>query len=264
MNVERAADKPSYMDLYATQLPILGKAGQSRLHRARVHVCGCGGIGSQMVLNLAAAGVGQITFNDPQALEADNFNRFPTATFADLGMPKIEFLKRLLEGRPFLKSSGIMAGNEDPVVGPLYKAADILVCSSNTVQSRCAAAKQAIQLKKPILDVSVADGRRALAGFVKVWHPKDASWSACPACYLRPDKTSERGEGLLSSLLETVAALAAHLTIQLISNDDEQAIIRRNLFLISFRDYQLGALSVEKSTHCPACSSGHSPEASAR
>jgi len=68
---------PSYFNLYAAQLPALGRSGQMRLRRARVHVFGCGGLGSQITLNLAAAGVGHITVNDPQSIGIDNLNRLP-------------------------------------------------------------------------------------------------------------------------------------------------------------------------------------------
>src|SRR5258708_3649654 len=118
---------PTYFSLYAAQLPALGRAGQKLLRVARVHVFGCGGVGSQVILNLAAAGVGHITVNDPQAIEIDNLNRFAMATLDDLNIPKVDFLKRLLAGRPYLKFEGLAAQSEDPVIIPYCEAADLLV-----------------------------------------------------------------------------------------------------------------------------------------
>jgi molybdopterin/thiamine biosynthesis adenylyltransferase len=148
-----AKKPPSYLSLYAAQIPILGRAGQMRLRRARVHVFGCGGVGSQVVLNLAAAGVGHVTANDPQTIGIDNLNRFATANPDDLGIPKVDFLKRLLAGRPHLKFDGLPTQSEDPAVVPYAEAADLLVCCPNTIASRVWAARVAITFRKPIIDI---------------------------------------------------------------------------------------------------------------
>ena len=246
---------PGYLSLYAAQLPVLGRASQTRLRRARVHVCGCGGIGSQIILNLAAVGVGHITANDPQAIAIDNFNRFAMATLDDINLPKVTFLTRLLAGRPYLSFDGLAAQTEDPGVIPYGQAADLLVCCSNTVESRVRAARFAVTLNKPIIDVSIADGRRAQAGFIKIWRPQESAWSACPACYLENTGAVARGEGLLSTVIATIAGLATYLAVLTLARPRNLAVPDWNLLVLELNAPRMETLAAEKRPHCPACRS---------
>jgi adenylyltransferase/sulfurtransferase len=249
------ARRVSYSDLYCAQLGIFGREGQQRLRRACVHVSGLGGLGSQILFGLAAQGVGRLTANDPQRLEADNLNRFPTATLADIGMPKAQLVERALRSRPYLAYQGIVARNEQPAVDPFYAAADVIVCCSNTVQSRVAAATKAVRLGKPLIDAAVSDGTRQLAGAVKIRLPEEGSWSACPACYLQQQHAKvPRGEALFFPLLAATAALASHAVVEFISSG-AASFQNRNLVLIDLREFRLASFSVGKKRDCVACGS---------
>ncbi len=62
---------------------------QARLKRARVAVLGLGGLGSNVVMGLAAAGVGFIRGVDGDTVELGNLNRQVLYDFADIGQPKV-------------------------------------------------------------------------------------------------------------------------------------------------------------------------------
>ena len=53
----------------------IGGEGQKRLKSARVLVVGAGGLGSPLILYLAAAGVGQIGVIDDDSVSVDNLQR---------------------------------------------------------------------------------------------------------------------------------------------------------------------------------------------
>ena len=71
-------------------LPEIGVLGQRRLRAARVLVVGAGGLGSPVLLYLAAAGVGAIGIVDDDVVEASNLQRQVAHGQADLGRPKTD------------------------------------------------------------------------------------------------------------------------------------------------------------------------------
>ena len=68
----------------------VGGTGQARLRDARVLVVGAGGLGSPLLLYLAAAGVGTIGIVDDDRVELSNLQRQVAHGTADLGRPKTD------------------------------------------------------------------------------------------------------------------------------------------------------------------------------
>jgi adenylyltransferase/sulfurtransferase len=68
----------------------VGGQGQQRLKAARVLVVGAGGLGSPLILYLAAAGVGTIGVVDDDSVSLSNLQRQIAHDTASVGMPKVE------------------------------------------------------------------------------------------------------------------------------------------------------------------------------
>jgi len=71
-------------------LPEIGADGQRRLRNARVCVVGAGGLGSPVLLYLAAAGVGTIGIVDPDDVDEANLQRQVVHGRTDVGRPKVD------------------------------------------------------------------------------------------------------------------------------------------------------------------------------
>ncbi len=71
-------------------LPGVGAEGQRRLRNARVCVVGAGGLGSPVLLYLAAAGVGTIGIVDLDDVDESNLQRQVVHGWADVGRPKVD------------------------------------------------------------------------------------------------------------------------------------------------------------------------------
>jgi molybdopterin-synthase adenylyltransferase len=68
----------------------IGGQGQQRLKAARVLVIGAGGLGSPVLLYLAAAGVGTLGIIDDDSVSLDNLQRQIVHDTAHIGTPKVD------------------------------------------------------------------------------------------------------------------------------------------------------------------------------
>lgn len=82
---------PEQLDRYARHiiLPQVGGKGQRRLLDSRVFVVGAGGLGSPVILYLAAAGVGTIEVIDADRVDASNLQRQVLHSTPRIGMEKV-------------------------------------------------------------------------------------------------------------------------------------------------------------------------------
>jgi len=91
------------IDRYARHLvlPEIGEDGQAKLLGARVLVIGAGGLGSPLLLYLAAAGVGTLGIVDDDVVDLSNLQRQVVHDTSAIGQPKTASAKaRLAEVNP--------------------------------------------------------------------------------------------------------------------------------------------------------------------
>lgn len=74
----------------------IGGQGQAKLKQARVLVVGAGGLGSPVLLYLAAAGVGTLGIIDDDRVSLDNLQRQIVHTTANVGCPKVDSAREAL------------------------------------------------------------------------------------------------------------------------------------------------------------------------
>src|SRR5215203_5333005 len=79
-------------------IPEFGLEAQQKLKAAKVLVVGSGGLGSPVLLYLAAAGVGTIGIIDFDVVDDSNLQRQVLFGVDEIGKPKVEAAKRRLEG----------------------------------------------------------------------------------------------------------------------------------------------------------------------
>jgi len=75
-------------------IPEIGAIGQRRLKMARVLVVGAGGLGSPVLLYLAAAGIGTIGIIDDDTVDLSNLQRQVIHGVSDIGRQKLESARR--------------------------------------------------------------------------------------------------------------------------------------------------------------------------
>ena len=71
-------------------IPQIGAIGQRRLKNARVLVIGAGGLGSPVLLYLAAAGIGTLGIVDDDTVDLSNLQRQIIHRVQDIARPKLD------------------------------------------------------------------------------------------------------------------------------------------------------------------------------
>ncbi len=104
---------------YDRQIRIFGEEGQRRLKRAKVFVAGVGGLGSPVLMYLAAAGIGHLKFTDKDVVALSNLNRQLLHWDRDVGERKpVSAVKKLTQLSPrTLLEPTIDTINEENVLG---------------------------------------------------------------------------------------------------------------------------------------------------
>lgn len=110
-------------------MPSFGMEAQQKLQAAKVLVVGSGGLGSPMLLYLAAAGVGTIGIVDFDAVDESNLQRQVLFDVNDIGQPKAEVAgKKLRSLNPYINivvhNTRLSAENALAIVGQYDVVAD--------------------------------------------------------------------------------------------------------------------------------------------
>lgn len=118
-------------------LDAIGDAGQRRLRAARVLVVGAGGLGSPVLLYLAAAGVGRITVVDDDEVDLGNLQRQVIHSRDSIGRPKVDSARDRLAGlAPEVGVEAVHARLDATTVEALVDGHDVVVDGSDNFATR--------------------------------------------------------------------------------------------------------------------------------
>lgn len=118
-------------------LPQVGGRGQRRLLESRVFVAGAGGLGSPIILYLAAAGVGEIVVADDDVVSVSNLQRQVIHRNEALGAPKVESAARAVAAlNPDVSFVGIRERIQEGNASRLVAGADVVLDGSDNFETR--------------------------------------------------------------------------------------------------------------------------------
>ncbi|MGX5772911.1 ThiF family adenylyltransferase [Microbacterium trichothecenolyticum] len=149
-----------------------GEIAQRRLAAAHVAVVGAGGLGSPVVLALAAAGVGTLTVIDDDRVEASNLQRQVMHRVSDVGAPKVDSAVRIAADlSPTTVVRPVRALLTPDNAAALLAGAHVVVDGTDTFETREAVAAACDRLGVPLV-----------WGVVQEFHAQaTVFWSAPPA-----------------------------------------------------------------------------------
>src|SRR5919202_249580 len=235
-------------------LPQVGLEGQKRLKAASVLCIGSGGLGSPLLLYLAAAGVGRLGLVDFDVVDSSNLQRQVIHGTSWVGKPKIESAKnRILEINPYcqidLYEELLCAENALEIMKPY----DIVVDGTDNFPTRYLVNDACVLLGKPNVYGSIFgfEGQATVFNYeggpnYRDLYPEPPPPGMVPSC---------AEGGVLGVLCGVVGSIQATEAIKIILGAGELLVGR--LLLYDALAMRFRELKLRRNPECPVC--GDSP-----
>ena len=225
---------PSEIQRYKRHLVLkeVGGQGQQSLKAARVLVIGAGGLGSPVVLYLAAAGVGVIGVVDDDTVSLDNLQRQVIHATPDVGRLKVESARdRATAINPHVRVEVHPVRIEAHNAMALIETYDIVVDGSDNFATRYLVSDACYLAKKPLVYAALG----AFDGYVTMLKPHELGADGKPNPTYRclfpeapaPGTVANCAEvGILGAVAGVVGTLAAVEVLKDITSVGESLVAR--------------------------------------
>jgi molybdopterin/thiamine biosynthesis adenylyltransferase/rhodanese-related sulfurtransferase len=231
-------------------MPEVAMDGQKRLAASRVLCIGTGGLGSPLVLYLAAAGVGTIGLVDFDVVDLSNLQRQIIHTTKDIGRPKIDSAEEKLKAiNPAIVVNRHEFAVDSSNALELFADYDVIVDGTDNFPTRYLVNDACVLLGKPNVYGSIF----RFDGQASVFFPPHGP---CYRCLYPepppPDLVPNCAEGgVLGILPGFIGVVQATETVKLLLGVGRPLIGR--LMLYDALDMSVREMKVRKSPKCPIC-----------
>lgn len=231
-------------------LPEVGMEGQQRLKAAKVLCVGTGGLGSPLLLYLAAAGVGTLGLVDFDTVDASNLHRQVIHSTPDIGRPKLDSAAEKLQAlNPDLKIEKFETMLTSANAMEIMKDFDIVADGTDNFQTRYLVNDACVLSGKPNVYGSIF----RFEGQASVFATEDGPCYRC--LYPEPPPPglvpSCAEGGVLGILPGLVGVIQATEVVKLILGTGEPLIGR--LLLVDSLGMRFRELKLKKNPECPVC-----------
>jgi adenylyltransferase/sulfurtransferase len=234
-------------------LPQIGIEGQERLLNAHALVIGAGGLGSPIVLYLAAAGVGTITLCDGDTVDLTNLQRQIAHFTHSLGTNKAQSAQRTLAAiNPETRVVAIPHRVEGDELALLVSQADIVLDASDNFATRHAINRACVAHGKPL----VSGAAVRFDGQVTVFDLRHPA-SPCYHCLFPEGGESEDVRcsimGVFAPLVGIIGSVQAAEALKLLAGAGQA--LNGRLLLLDGLQMEWRSIRLKKDPACPACGS---------
>ena len=223
--------------------PGFGEEGQRRLKNSTVLISRCGGLGSVVAYELAAAGVGHLVIAHGGDVKHSDLNRQLLMTADWIGKPRIESIERRLKDlNPRLKITPIGENINEQNAGRLVGMADVVVDAAPLFEERFAMNDAAVRLGKPVVECAMYDLEATITTFPAGGRP-------CLRCIVHEVPAEwKRQFPVFGAVSGTVACMGAMEAIKLLSGVGTTLVGR--MIRVNLREMRFNTVRIK---HDPAC-----------
>jgi molybdopterin/thiamine biosynthesis adenylyltransferase len=245
------------LDRYARHIILreIGGPGQKRLKGARVLVVGAGGLGSPVLLYLAAAGVGTIGVIDDDVVEGSNLQRQVIHTDGRIGMPKVfsaEVAMRALN--PFIEVRPYHRRLTEEIAGDLVRDYDLVLDGTDDFDTRYLVNRACVAAGVPLISGAITQWE----GQVSLFDP--AKGGPCYACVFpvkpAPGLVPTCAEaGVAAPLPGVIGAMMAMEAVKWVTGAGETLAGRLMIHDALYMETRV--IGVKKRADCEVCGGRH-------
>ena len=238
-------------------LPQFDIAGQQRLLSSHVLIIGLGGLGSPVAMYLAAAGIGQLTLVDDDAVDLSNLQRQIVHTHADIGHAKVESAAQTLRAmNPEINVSTIQHRLSGDELNQAVQQADLVVDASDNFATRFAINQACVDTHTPL----VSGAAMRLEGQVSVFlntppgPDNDAAQSPCYRCLyddIPEAETTCSDTGVLSPVVGIIGSIQATEAIKVLAGLGTSLAGR--LLTLDASTMEFREIRLRRDPACPVC-----------
>lgn len=209
-------------------IPEIGLDGQVAIKQARVLVIGCGGLGCQVALQLAGAGVGHLVLVDDDQVDLSNLHRQITYRETDLQQPKVQALSQQIDQlNPWVQCRTVNRRMSDQQLAIEISMADIVVDGSDNFATRKQVNKLCYQQQKALISAAVTGWGGFCSRFNFHWLASRGS-QPCYQCLTGDPEDNQarncQSVGVVGSVVSTIASVQSLMTLQVILGNEEAAL----------------------------------------
>jgi adenylyltransferase/sulfurtransferase len=236
-------------------LPQVGGVGQQKLLDAKVLVVGAGGLGSPVLMYLAAAGIGTIGVIDNDQVELSNLQRQIVHTTNTIGMNKVDSAAHML--RAINPDVNVIPYNER--LGPdnvmdLFEAYDVVADGSDNFATRFLINDAAYFAKRPLVSGAILRFDGQVATFKNF--PGGDEIGPCYRCIFREPPPEGQipscsEAGVLGALCGTVGSLQATEVIKEVLGLGDS--LSGGLLIYEALASEFRRIKVKRDPGCPLC-----------
>ncbi|TRZ84496.1 MAG: molybdopterin-synthase adenylyltransferase MoeB [Streptomycetaceae bacterium] len=231
-------------------IPEVGTLGQRRITNARVLCVGAGGLGSPVLMYLAAAGVGTLGIIDCDVVDESNLQRQIIHGHSDIGRKKIESARaKIQEINPDVSVEIHDMRLDRENVLELFSRYDIIVDGTDNFGTRYLINDACVILNKPCVWGSIYrfDGQASVfwsehGPCYRCLHPTPPPKGMVPNC---------AEGGVLGSLCATIGSIQATETIKLITGVGN--VLVGSVIIYDGLEMDMKKISVERDPKCVVC-----------
>lgn len=240
------SDKEKAVYEWQMSVPGVGEEGQVKLKNASVMISRCGGLGSVVAYELAAAGVGTLVLAHGGNVKPSDLNRQLLMTDDWIGKPRIETVtRRLLELNPRLKIIAYGENVNESNVGEMVSQADMVIDCAPLFEERFLMNREAVNQGKPLIDCAMYELEAQIFTVLP-------GQSACLSClYPKKPEQWKRQFPVFGAVSGTVGCLGAMEAIKLITGIGEP--LTNTLLTMDLRDMTFERIAISRREDCAVC-----------